>query len=235
MKKYNNEENEDEIFMNIKNKKIAKILNKEEIKEIKKIQKQHEEYNEKRLKRFIFNYKDYKLPSINSLSKKNLLDNNTILIRPNILSSMKQILYEKEKADLNEERMQLLIQKIISKNHNENAEIKKRKKDFNNYMENLKIEKMKEKFGIEKKNEQLKEDLNIVNNYNIHKDKIQNEDNNKNINKKEIKRKSCLLKFYQIIWKCLKSPMEPYSVKKKIWAGKNGIFKKEYQDNRVYK
>ena len=234
MEKCKNEE-EKNFFTAIKNKKIAKILNKEELKEIKKIEKKKEEYNEKRLKRFIFSYKDYKLPSIKTLSQKNLLDNNTILIRPNILSSIKQIQYEKEKTNLDEERLQLLIQKLILKNNNENSEIRKRQEDFNNYMEDLKIRKVKEKFNVEKKHENLEEAPNFIHDYDAHKEKIPNEDNYKNINKKEIRRKSCLLIFYETISKCLKNPMEPYSVKKKIWAGKNGIFKKEYQDNRIYK
>ena len=106
-------QDDDNKYLNILNyKKNPKIFNKEEIKEKKKIEKQKENYKEKRLKHFLFNYNDYKLPPLNSLSQKNLLDNNSILINPHILSSAKQIQYEKEKIDLNEEYLQLLMERL---------------------------------------------------------------------------------------------------------------------------
>ena len=233
LEKYENvPEEQNELFINIKKKKNPKFFDKKEIKEIKIIEKQNKNYEEKRLKRFIFNYNKYKLPPISSISQKNLLDNNSILIRPNILSSAKQIQYEKEKTALNEEYLQLLIQRLVPQQRNENIIIGKRKEDFNNYMEHLKILKVKEKFNIGKKNLDTKGQLNYYNKKN-NEEKLTQKDDNKLI--KENKR-SCLLILYEKIWNCcLRSPMDPYSVKKKIWAGKNGIFKKQFQDNRIYK
>ena len=154
-----NQQGEHNEFLNkLKNKKAPKFFNKEEIKEKKKIKKQKEDYNEKRLKRFLFNYKDYKLPPLNSLSQKNLLDNNSILIRPHILSSAKQIQYEKEKIDLNEEYLQLLMQRLLPQNSNVNEIIEKGKEDFNNYMEHLKLIKVKDKFNIGKKDEKINDE-----------------------------------------------------------------------------
>ena len=238
----NLQDDHNEYLNKLKNKKNPKFFNKEEIKEKKKIKKQKEDYNEKRLKRFLFNYKDYKLPPLNSLSQKNLLDNNSILIRPHILSSAKQIQYEKEKIDLNEEYLQLLMQRLLPQNSNVNEVIEKEKEDFYNYMEHLKLLKVKDKFNIGKKEEEInKESLysyKTDSNKNIMDKKEQNDDNKKDKNKKEKKRKrkSCLLFIYDSLWNiCLRNHMEPYSAQKKIWAGKNGVFKKEFQDNRIYK
>ena len=240
----NMQDDDNEFLNNLKNKKNPKIFNKEEIKEKKLIQKQKEDYNEERFKLFPFNYNDYDLPPLNSLSQKNLLDNNSILIRPHILSSAKQIQYEKEKIDLNEEYLRLLMQRILPKNDNVNEVIEKGKEDFKDYMEHLKLLKVKDKFNIGKKDEKLdvkllysnktESDINkkIINKKN-HSDEKKND---KNIKEKKRKRKSCLLILYDALWNfCLRSHMEPYSTQKKIWAGKNGIFKKEFQDNRIYK
>ena len=210
-----------ELLIKMKNKKNPKIFNKEEIREIKLI-KQNGNYNEKRIKNFLINYNNYNLPSPNIISQKNLLDNNSVLIRPNILSSAKQIQFEKEKTDLNEEYLQLLIQRLTQKNKNENVFIEKRKEDFHNCIEQLKIKKVKEKFNIESKNRKGQEEFNYFNNKNVNKEKKEEIKNYSHI--KENKRKNCLLK----------SPMKPYSTKRKIWAGKNGIFKKEFQDNREF-
>ena len=240
----NMQDDDNEFLNNLKNKKNPKIFNKEEIKEKKLIQKQKEDYNEERFKLFLFNYNDYDLPPLNSLSQKNLLDNNSILIRPHILSSAKQIQYEKEKIDLNEEYLRLLMQRILPKNDNVNEVIEKGKEEFKDYMEHLKLLKVKDKFNIGKKDEKLdvkllyynktESDINkkIINKKN-HSDEKKND---KNIKEKKRKRKSCLLILYDALWNfCLRSHMEPYSTQKKIWAGKNGIFKKEFQDNRIYK
>ena len=151
----NMQDDDNEFLNNLKNKKNPKIFNKEEIKEKKLIQKQKEDYNEERFKLFPFNYNDYDLPPLNSLSQKNLLDNNSILIRPHILSSAKQIQYEKEKIDLNEEYLRLLMQRILPKNDNVNEVIEKGKEDFKDYMEHLKLLKVKDKFNIGKKDEKL--------------------------------------------------------------------------------
>jgi hypothetical protein len=228
-------ESQDIIIKKIKKKKIPKIFDKEELKEIKIIEKKGDNYPENRLKQFLFNYNKFKLPPLNSISKKNLLDNNAILIRPNILSSTKQIQYEKEKTSLNDEYLQLILQRLAPQNHNENIIIGKRKDDFNNYMEHLKILKLKEKFALRKRNIANKdEELDNTKN-NFHGQKKNEEDENKKKNSKNIKR-SCLLVLYEKIWNfCLKSPMDPYSKKKKIWAGKNGVFKKKFQDNRLFK
>ena len=233
LEKYENDPQEqNELFTNIKKKKNPKFFNREEIKEIKKIENENENYEEKRLKRFLFNYNKYNLPPLSSLSQKNLLDNNAILIRPNIFSSDKQIQYEKEKNGLNEEYLQLLIHRLVSQHHNENIIIGKRKEEFNNYMEHLKLLKLKEKFNIGKKKLDAKNELTYYNKKKVKKEK---ESDNVDKNEKE-KKRNCLLIIYEKVWNfCLKSPMEPYSVKKKIWAGKKGVFKKQFQDNRNYK
>ncbi len=229
-------ESQNNIIKKIKKKKIPKFFDRDELKEIKILEKKGDNYPENRLKHFLFNYNKYNLPPLSSVSQKNLLDNNAILIRPNILSSTKQIQYAKEKtADLNEEYLQLIMQRIAPQNNNENIIIGKRKDDFNNYMEHLKMLKVKEKFLSGKRNFANEEEELNHSKKNIHEQKINNEDENKKRYSKSIKR-SCLLILYERIWNfCLRSPMDPYSKKKKIWAGKNGIFKKKFQDNRLFK
>ena len=229
----NDEINENDFYLKLKNKKNPKIINKDELSEIKIIKRENKNYNEKRLKRFLFNYNKYELPPISSISQKNLLDNNSILIRPNILSSAKQIQYEKEKTDLNEDYLQLLIQRLLPQNNNEKIVIEKRKEDFYNYIDKIKLLKIKEKLKIEKKEYNIEEEDNSFKKITIKKEK--KKDNYKNTRIQENKRKSCLLIFYEKLWNfCLKSPMDPYSSKKKIWAGKNGIFKEQFQDNRIF-
>lgn len=230
-----NQENQNDLYIKIKNKKVPKFFNEDELKEIKIIKKEREDYEENRLKRFIFNYNKYKLPPLSSISQKNLLDNNSILIRPNIISSAKQIQYEKDKTVLNDENFHLLIQRLVQQHHNEDLIIEKNKEDFNNYMEHLKILKVKEKFNIAQRNNSIKNDnLNIYNKKNINNIKEEEKEHKQKYNKD--KKRSCLLILYEKIWNfCLKSPMDPYSSKKKIWAGKNGIFKRQFQDNRIFK
>ena len=228
-------ESHDIIIKKIKEKKIPKIFDKDELKEIKLLEKKGDNYHENRFKKFLFNYNKFKLPPLSSVSQKNLLDNNAILIRPNILSSTKQIQYEKEKTALNEEYLQLLIQRFAPQNHNQDIIIGKRKDDFNNYMEHLKILKVKEKFNLGKRNFANKDEELDNTKKNETEQKIDDEEENKKKYSKNIKR-SCLLVLYEKIWNfCLKSPMDPYSKKKKIWAGKNGVFKKKFQDNRLFK
>ena len=228
-------ESHDIIIKKIKKKKIPKFFDKDELKEIKILEKKGDSYPENRLKNFLFNYNKFELPPLSSVSQKNLLDNNAILIRPNILSSTKQIQYEKEKTALNEEYLQLIIQRLAPQNHNENIIIGKRKDDFQNYMEHLKKLKVKEKFNLRKRNfADIDEDSNNTKK-NIHEQKKDDEDENKKKYSKN-KKRHCLLVIYEKIWNfCLKSPMDPYSKKKKIWAGKNGVFKKKFQDNRLFK
>ena len=231
----NEVESQDIIIKKIKKKKIPKIFDKDELKEIKILEKKGDSYPENRLNQFLFNYNKFKLPPLSSVSKKNLLDNNAILIRPNILSSTKQIQYEKEKTALNEEYLQLIIQRLAPQNHNENIIIGKRKDDFNNYMEHLKKMKVKEKFDLGKRNIDNKDEESNNTKKNIHEQIKDDEYENKKKNSKNTKR-HCLLVLYEKIWNfCLKSPMDPYSKKKKIWAGKNGVFKKKFQDNRLFK
>ena len=231
----NEVESQDILIKKIKKKKIPKIFDKDELKEIKILEKKGDSYPENRLNQFLFNYNKFKLPPLSSVSKKNLLDNNAILIRPNILSSTKQIQYEKEKTALNEEYLQLIIQRLAPQNHNENIIIGKRKDDFNNYMEHLKKMKVKEKFDLGKRNIDNKDEESNNTKKNIHEQIKDDEYENKKKNSKNTKR-HCLLVLYEKIWNfCLKSPMDPYSKKKKIWAGKNGVFKKKFQDNRLFK
>ena len=231
----NEVESQDIIIKKIKKKKIPKIFDKDELKEIKILEKKGDSYPENRLNQFLFNYNKFKLPPLSSVSKKNLLDNNAILIRPNILSSTKQIQYEKEKTALNEEYLQLIIQRLAPQNHNENIIIGKRKDDFNNYMEHLKKMKVKEKLDLGKRNIDNKDEESNNTKKNIHEQIKDDEYENKKKNSKNTKR-HCLLVLYEKIWNfCLKSPMDPYSKKKKIWAGKNGVFKKKFQDNRLFK
>lgn len=231
----NEVESQDILIKKIKKKKIPKIFDKDELKEIKILEKKGDSYPENRLNQFLFNYNKFKLPPLSSVSKKNLLDNNAILIRPNILSSTKQIQYEKEKTALNEEYLQLIIQRLAPQNHNENIIIGKRKDDFNNYMEHLKKMKVKEKLDLGKRNIDNKDEESNNTKKNIHEQIKDDEYENKKKNSKNTKR-HCLLVLYEKIWNfCLKSPMDPYSKKKKIWAGKNGVFKKKFQDNRLFK
>ena len=191
----NSEKNEiesQEIINKIKEKKIPKIFDKDELKEIKILEKKGDNYPENRLNHFLFNYNKFKLPPLSSVSKKNLLDNNAILIRPNILSSTKQIQYEKEKTALNEEYLQLIIQRLAPQNHNENIIIGKRKDDFNNYMEHLKKLKVKEKFGLGKRNIDNKDEESNNIKKNFHEQIKDDEYENKKKYSKNIKR-HCLL------------------------------------------
>ena len=110
------------------------------------------------------------------------MDNNAILIRPNILSSTKQIQYEKEKTALNEEYLQLIIQRLAPQNHNENIIIGKRKDDFNNYMEHLKKMKVKEKLDLGKRNIDNKDEESNNTKKNIHEQIKDDEYENKKKN-----------------------------------------------------
>ena len=239
IKQNNSEKNEiesqDIIIQKAKKNKIPKIYNKDEIKEIKILEQKGDNYPENRLKHFLFNYNNYKLPPLSSISQKNLLDNNAILIRPNILSSTKQIQYEKE--NLNEEYLQLLLQRLDPQNNNENIIIGKNKEDFNIYMEHLKMLKVKEKIINGKRNTAYRDEELNTSKKDIYEQKIDDDDDDENKKKySKITKRSCLLILYERIWNfCLKSPMDPYSKKKKIWAGKNGVFKKKFQDNRLFK
>ena len=188
----NEVESQDILIKKIKKKKIPKIFDKDELKEIKILEKKGDSYPENRLNQFLFNYNKFKLPPLSSVSKKNLLDNNAILIRPNILSSTKQIQYEKEKTALNEEYLQLIIQRLAPQNHNENIIIGKRKDDFNNYMEHLKKMKVKEKLDLGKRNIDNKDEESNNTKKNIHEQIKDDEYENKKKNSKNTKR-HCLL------------------------------------------
>ena len=188
----NEVESQDILIKKIKKKKIPKIFDKDELKEIKILEKKGDSYPENRLNQFLFNYNKFKLPPLSSVSKKNLLDNNAILIRPNILSSTKQIQYEKEKTALNEEYLQLIIQRLAPQNHNENIIIGKRKDDFNNYMEHLKKMKVKEKLDLGKRNIDNKDEESNNTKKNIHEQIKDDEYENKKKKSKNTKR-HCLL------------------------------------------
>jgi hypothetical protein len=216
----------------LKKKRNVKVFNQDELNFINDFENNN--YNldeeEERIQKFLFN-------PLNDIkeSEKTLVENNVILIRPNILSSTKQIEYENQINANSQNYLYMLIKRLNKKKHGvlELKDIKDKLKKYDNYINNLHIKKVKEK-------------LNLTNNKNSSKIKntVLEELDNNSIKRASLSNNSDNSSegihyrrptFYDKIFMCcFRSPLKSYALKKKIWAGENGIFPKYFQDNREF-
>jgi hypothetical protein len=236
MEKEFNDEGEkgiDDLIENIKKKRNVKLFNQEEINFINDYNNHN--YNldeeEEKIQKFIFNPKKVNLKE----SEKNIVENNVILIRPYILSSTKQIEYENQ-INLNSDNyLYMLIKRLNRKKHGqlEMKDIKDKLKKYDNFIHNLHIKKVKEKFNLSKKNDLSKTNHTILEE--IDKSTIKRPSfSNNSDNSSEVIHYRRPTFYDKILMCCCRSPLKSYALKKKIWAGEDGIFKKYFQDNREF-
>jgi hypothetical protein len=83
----------DKYIQELKNKENIKIFNKEELNILKYFKKEKNRNKNQKLNNFLINYKEINVPIG---SRKNLVENNVILIRPKIYQSIKQLQYENQ-------------------------------------------------------------------------------------------------------------------------------------------
>ena len=201
-----------EMIEGLKKKRNVKVFNQAELNFINDYENNN--YNldeeEERIQKFLFK-------PLNDIkeSEKTLVENNVILIRPNILSSTKQIEYENQINANTQNYLYMLIKRLNKKKHGalELKDIKDKLKKYDNYINNLHIKKVKEKLNLTK---------------NKNSSKI------KNTVLEELDHYRRPTFYDKIFMCCFRSPLKSYALKKKIWAGENGIFPKYFQDNREF-
>ena len=223
----------DEMIEGLKKKRNIKIFNQDELNFINDFENNN--YNldeeEEKIQKFIFNPKKVNLKE----SEKNIVENNVILIRPYILSSTKQIEYENQ-INLNSDNyLYMLIKRLNRKKHGqlEMKDIKDKLKKYDNFIHNLHIKKVKEKFNLSKKNDLSKTNHTILEE--IDKSTIKRPSfSNNSDNSSEVIHYRRPTFYDKILMCCCRSPLKSYALKKKIWAGEDGIFKKYFQDNREF-
>ena len=221
----------DKYIQELKNKENIKIFNKEELNILKYFKKEKNRNKNQKLNNFLINYKEINVPIG---SRKNLVENNVILIRPQIYPSIKQLQYENQ-INKNKEYYLLDLLKKLKRNTRstkENREIIAKLKKFEVYINNLHLKKLEEKFGafkkIENKNE--KNDQNHLISLSI-KSSSKSSDSIPSYLKKNYRKLTIYDKIFNC---CFRSPLKPYSKKKIIWGGEDGEFRQEFQDNREY-
>jgi hypothetical protein len=221
-----------EMIEGLKKKRNVKVFNQAELNFINDYENNN--YNldeeEERIQKFLFK-------PLNDIkeSEKTLVENNVILIRPNILSSTKQIEYENQ-INLNSDNyLYMLIKRLNRKKHGqlEMKDIKDKLKKYDNFIHNLHIKKVKEKFNLSKKNDLSKTNHTILEE--IDKSTIKRPSfSNNSDNSSEVIHYRRPTFYDKILMCCCRSPLKSYALKKKIWAGEDGIFKKYFQDNREF-
>ena len=221
----------DKYIQELKNKENIKIFNKEELNILKYFKKEKNRNKNQKLNNFLINYKEINVPIG---SRKNLVENNVILIRPQIYPSIKQLQYENQ-INKNKEYYLLDLLKKLKRNTRstkEKREIIAKLKKFEVYINHLHLKKLEEKFGafkkIENKNE--KNDQNHLISLSI-KSSSKSSDSIPSYLKKNYRKLTIYDKIFNC---CFRSPLKPYSKKKIIWGGEDGEFRQEFQDNREY-
>ena len=133
----------DEMIEGLKKKRNIKIFNQDEINFINDYENNNYNLDEEedKIQKFLF----HPLNDIKE-SEKTLVENNVILIRPNILSSTKQIEYENQINANTQNYLYMLIKRLNKKKHGalELKDIKDKLKKYDNYINNLHIKKVKE-------------------------------------------------------------------------------------------
>jgi hypothetical protein len=221
----------DKYIQELKNKENIKIFNKEELNILKYFKKEKNRNKNQKLNNFLINYKEINVPIG---SRKNLVENNIILIRPQIYASIKQLQYENQNNNNKEYYLLDLLKKLKrnTRSTKEKREIIAKLKKFEVYINNLHLKKLEEKFGafkkIENKNE--KNDQNHLISLSI-KSSSKSSDSIPSYLKKNYRKLTIYDKIFNC---CFRSPLKPYSKKKIIWGGEDGEFRQEFQDNREY-
>ena len=221
----------DKYIQELKNKENIKIFNKEELNILKYFKKEKNRNKNQKLHNFLINYKEINVPIG---SRKNLVENNVILIRPQIYASIKQLQYENQNNNNKEYYLLDLLKKLKrnTRSTKEKREIIAKLKKFEVYINNLHLKKLEEKFGafkkIENKNE--KNEQNNLITLSI-KSSSKSSDSIPSYLKKNYRKLTIYDKIFNC---CFRSPLKPYSKKKIIWGGEDGEFRQEFQDNREY-
>ena len=226
------EDNIDHFVENIKAKKNVKMYDKKELDIIRHFEENpniddnllKKEFEEKIVK---------KLPKEGS--GKNKVENNVILIRPQIFPSNKQIQYDNQMRLDKENYLYQLIKKINNKTNGGlgTKDVLDKLQKYEQFINELHLQKIKEKLNLDKK----------ANDKSVKENKKAKEserssilsDTYSNSSSESNRRRYRKLTIYDKIWNCFcRSPLKPYSIKKRIWAGEEGIFDKEFQDNREH-
>ena len=222
----------DEMIEELKKKRNVKVFNQDELNFINDYENNN--YNldeeEERIQKFLFN-------PLNDIkeSEKTLVENNVILIRPNILSSTKQIEYENQINANSQNYLYMLIKRLNKKKHGvlELKDIKDKLKKYDNYINNLHIKKVKDKFNLSKNKKSSKIKNTVLEELDNNSIKRATFSNNSDNSSEGIHYRRPT--FYDKIFMCcFRSPLKSYALKKKIWAGEDGIFPKYFQDNREF-
>ena len=221
-----------EMIEGLKKKRNVKVFNQAELNFINDYENNN--YNldeeEERIQKFLFK-------PLNDIkeSEKTLVENNVILIRPNILSSTKQIEYENQINANTQNYLYMLIKRLNKKKHGalELKDIKDKLKKYDNYINNLHIKKVKEKLNLTKNKNSSKIKNTVLEELDNNSIKRATFSNNSDNSSEGIHYGRPT--FYDKIFMCcFRSPLKSYALKKKIWAGEDGIFPKYFQDNREF-
>ena len=222
----------DEMIEGLKKKRNIKIFNQDEINFINDYENNNYNLDEEedKIQKFLF----HPLNDIKE-SEKTLVENNVILIRPNILSSTKQIEYENQINANTQNYLYMLIKRLNKKKHGalELKDIKDKLKKYDNYINNLHIKKVKEKLNLTKNKNSSKIKNTVLEELDNNSIKRASLSNNSDNSSEGIHYRRPT--FYDKIFMCcFRSPLKSYALKKKIWAGEDGIFPKYFQDNREF-
>ena len=222
----------DEMIEELKKKRNVKVFNQDELNFINDYENNNYNLDEEedKIQKFLFN-------PLNDIkeSEKTLVENNVILIRPNILSSTKQIEYENQINANSQNYLYMLIKRLNKKKHGvlELKDIKDKLKKYDNYINNLHIKKVKDKFNLSKNKKSSKIKNTVLEELDNNSIKRATFSNNSDNSSEGIHYRRPT--FYDKIFMCcFRSPLKSYALKKKIWAGEDGIFPKYFQDNREF-
>ena len=221
-----------EMIEGLKKKRNVKVFNQAELNFINDYENNNYNLDEEedKIQKFLF----HPLNDIKE-SEKTLVENNVILIRPNILSSTKQIEYENQ-INLNSDNyLYMLIKRLNKKKHGalELKDIKDKLKKYDNYINNLHIKKVKEKLNLTKNKNSSKIKNTVLEELDNNSIKRATFSNNSD-NSSEVIHYRRPTFYDKILMCCCRSPLKSYALKKKIWAGEDGIFPKYFQDNREF-
>lgn len=216
----------------IKTKKNVKIFDKQEL-DIKREIENNINNDNIDFREYI---KDKQPFPLKEGTGKNLLDNNVVLIRPQILPSTKQIQYQNQLNSDPNNYFYLLIKQLNKVKHGNIAEkdILEKIAAYEKYISELHIQKFKDKLNLEGQN-LIKKDRMEVLKTELDLSQIKSETDDSKSEDSYIPYLPRKLTMYDKIWNCCcRSPLKPYSLIRRKWAGENGIFKKQFQDNRDY-
>lgn len=216
----------------IKGKKNVKLFNAQELK-IKSEYENNSNNGNKDFKKYLQDKQHF---TLKEGTGKNLLDNNVVLIKPQILPSTKQIQYQNQLNSDPNNYFYLLIKQLNKVKHGNIAEkdILEKIAAYEKYITELQIQKFKEKLDLEAKHH-IKKDRLEISKTELDLSQINSETDSSMSEDSYIPQKSRKLTIYDKIWNfCCRSPLKPYSIVRRKWAGENGIFKKQFQDNRDY-